>query len=232
MQNEEQPVAKRNQANLVEYTCGLCGGYDLEGVFYTFLPLIDHLIGHLCFEQRRELRQPFPGANHEIWYRNPDTSEVIHGLPEYDPDSPAWKRFLKKGEKLLPQAKVFLPDIADWLEKALESIELLNSIAQSDVLVAEQLVNLVQALPAEFQEPRGYLLKHEEKLKDTGMDPKWPRLPGRQSKFVAESMAGARWRLTPSSSRELVRQIKRNPRGPTLRILKIGQERYWWVPQE
>jgi len=103
---------------------------------------------------------------------------VIHGLPEYDPDSPAWKRFLKKGEKLLPQARVFLPDIADWLEKALESIELLNSIAQSDVLVAEQLVNLVQALPAEFQEPRGYLLKHEEKLKDTGMDPKWPRLHG------------------------------------------------------
>lgn len=232
MQNEEQPVAKRNQANLVEYTCRLCGGYDLEGVFYAFLPLIDHLIGHLCLEQLRELSQPFPSANHEIWYRNPDKDEVIHGLPEYDPDSPASQRFLKKREKLLPQARVFLPDIADWLEKALGSIEPLNSIAQSDVLVAEQLVNLVQALPAEFQEPRDYLLNHEEKLKDTGMDPKWPKAPGRQSRCVAESMAGSRWRLTPSNSRELVRQIKRNPRGPTLRILKIRQEQYWWEPQE
>jgi hypothetical protein len=233
MQNEEQPVAKRKQANLVdEYTCGLCGGYDLEGVFYGFLPLVDHLIHHLCLEQIRELSQPFHGANDEVWYRNPDTFEVIPGLPEYDPDSLAWKRFLTRGEKLLTQAKTFLPDIADWLEKALDSIEPLNSIAQSDVLVAEQLVKLSQGLSAEFQEQRKYLLRSEEKLKDVGMDLKWPKLPGRQARFVAESMAGARWSLTPSTSRELVRQIRRNSRGPTLRILKIGQERYWWEPQE
>jgi hypothetical protein len=232
MQNDEGRVAKRNEANLVEYTCGLCGGFDLEGVFFEFLPFIDHLTQHLCLEQLRELSQPFPGANDEVWYRDPDTSEVIHGLPEYDPDSPGWQRFLKKKEKLLPQAKVFLLDIADWLERPLGSIEPLNSITQSDVLVAEQLVKLAQTLPPEYQEPRDYLLKHEEILKDTGMDPKWPKLPGRQARFVAESMAGARWRLTPSSSRELIRQIRRNPRGPTLRILKISEERYWWEPQE
>jgi hypothetical protein len=232
MQNEEQPVAKRKQANLVEYTCRLCGGYDLEGVFYEFLPLIDHLIQHLCLEQIRELSQPFHGANDEVWYRNPDTFDVIPGLPPYEPDSPPWKRFLKRGEKLLPQAKVFLPDIADWLGKALDSIEPLNSIAQSDVLVAEQLTTLSQGLTPEFQEQREYLLKCEEKLKDVGMDPKWLKVPGRQARFVAESMAGARWSLTPSSSRELVRQIRRNPRGPTLRILKISQEQCWWEPQE
>jgi hypothetical protein len=231
MQNEEQPVAKRKQANLVEYTCGRCGGYDLEGVFYAFLPLVDHLIQHLCLDQLRELSQPFPAANDEAWYRNPDTFEVIPGLPPYEPDSPPWERFLKNGEKLLPQAKVFLPDIAHWLEKALDSIEPLKSIAQSDVLVAEQLPKLLQGLTPEFQEQREYLLKFEEKLKDVGMDSKWPKLPGRQSKFVAESMAGARWKLTASTSRELVRQIRRNPRGPTLRILKIRQERYWWKPQ-
>jgi hypothetical protein len=132
----------------------------------------------------------------------------------------------------LPQAKVFLPDVADWLVKALDSIEPLNSILQSDVLVAEQLIKLSKGLTPEFQEQREYLMKCEEKLKDVGMDPKWPRLRGRQSSFVGESMAGARWTLTPSTSRELVRQIRLNPRGPTLRILNIRQERNWWEAQE
>jgi hypothetical protein len=232
MQNEEQPVAKRRAGNLVEYTCRLCGGYDLEGVFHAFLPFIDHLIGHLCLRQLRELSEPLHGANDEAWFRNPDTFDVIPGLPLYEPDSPPWKRFLKKGEKLLPQAKVFLPDIADWLGKALDSIEPLNSIGQSDVLVAEQLIKLSQELNPEFQEQRDYLLNNEEKLKDVGIDPKWPKRPGRQATFVRESMAGARWTLTPSSSRELVRQIRRNSRGPTLRILEIREERYWWEPQE
>jgi hypothetical protein len=232
MQNEEQPIAKRRQGNLVEYGCRLCGDYDREGVFYAFLPFVDHLIGDLCLRQLRELSQPFHGPNDEAWYRNPDTFDVIHGLPGYEPDSPPWKRFLKRGEKLLPQAKLFLPDIADWLGKALDSIEPLNSIAQSDVLVAEKLIKFSQELAPEFQEQREYLLKCEKKLKDVGMDPKWPRLRGRQASFVGESMAGARWRLTPSSSRELVRQIRLNSRGPTLRILNIRQERYWWEPQE
>ncbi len=232
MQNEGEPVAKRKEGNLVEYTCPRCGGYDLQGVFYAFLPFIDHLIGHLCLEQLRELSQPFPGASGEALFRNPDTYEVMHSPPEYRPDSPVWRQFLKKSQKLLPQAKVFLPDVTDWIEKALASIEQLESIKQSDLLAAEQLVELVKKLPAEFEEQREYLLKYEEKLKDTGMDPKWPKLPGRQATFVAESIAGARWRLTPSSSKEMVRQIRRNPRGPTLRSLGIRKERYWWEPEK
>ena len=230
--NEEEPVAKRIEGNLVEYVCPICGGWDrLCEVYGAFLPFIDHLIRHLGLRQLRELSQPFLGPRDKIWFQNPDTFEVIFGLPEYEPDSPPWQRLLKKGEKLLPQAKVFLPDVADWLERALASIEQLNFIVQSDLLTAGQLVELVKGLPEEFKEQREYLLKYEDKLKDTGMDPKWLKSAGRQASFVAASMAGARWGLSPSTSREFVRQIRRNPRGPTLRALKIVKERYWWEPE-
>jgi hypothetical protein len=90
----------------------------------------------------------------------------------------------------------------------------------------------VQTLIPEFQEPRDYLLKYEGKLKDTGMDPKWFTGRGRQAGFIARSMAGARWGLSPSSSREMVRQMEQNRRGPSLRKLKIRDERRWWEPEE
>ncbi len=230
MQNDEDTVAKRKEGNFVEYTCRLCGGYDLQGVFSALLPFIDHLIGHLCLEQIRELSQPFPGASGEALFRNPDTYEVMQAPPEYRPDSPVWRRFLKKGQKLLPQAKVFLPDVADWLEKALASIEQLKSITQSDIFAAEQLVKLVQTLAPEFQEQREYLLSHKEKMEATAMDVKWLTTPGRQAEFVGMCLAGARWNLAPLGSRELIRQIRRNPRGSTLRRLGIRKERYWWEP--
>jgi len=233
MQNAGEPVAKRKEGSFVEYVCPVCGGWEaLCAVFPAFLPFVDHLIEHLCFKQLRELSQPFPGASGEALFRNPDTYEVIYTPPGYRPDSPVWRRFLKKGQKLLPQAKAFLPDIADWLEKALASIEELKSIKQSDLLAAEQLVELVKKSPAEFEEQREYLLAHEEKLKDTGMDPKWPKLPGRQASFVAKSVAGARWGLSLSSSREMIRQIRGNPRGPALPSLGIQKEGRWWEPEE
>ena len=233
MQNEGEPVAKRKEGSVVEYVCPVCGGWEaLCAVFPAFLPFVDHLIEHLCFKQLRELSQPFPGASGEALFRNPDTYEVIYTPPQYRPDSSAWRQFLKKGQKLLPQAKVFLPDIADWLEKALASIEELKSIKQGDLFAAVQLAELVKKLPPESQEQREYLLRHEEELKDTGMDPKWPKLPGRQASFVAKSMAGARWRLTPSTSREEIRQTRRNPRGPALPSLGIRKEGRWWEPEE
>jgi len=100
------------------------------------------------------------------------------------------------------------------------------------MLTAEQVVKLVQTLTPEFQEQREYLLNYEEKLKHTGMDPKWLTGPGRQAGFIARSMAGARWGLSPSSSREMIRQMEQNPRGPSLRKLKIREERRWWEPEE
>jgi hypothetical protein len=232
MQNEENGVAKPKEGSYVEYICPLCGGWEgLGAVFPAFLPFIDHLIGDLCLLELRELSKPFPGPNHETWFRNPDTNEVIQGLPGYAPDSVAWQRLLTKGEKILPLAKIFLLDIADWLETALGSIEELGSILQSDILAADQLIKLVETLAPEFQEQRKYLLDHVEKMKETATDVKWPRRPGRQFEFVAMCMAGARWNLAPLGSREIVRQLKLNPRGLSLRKLGIQGERYWWKLQ-
>jgi hypothetical protein len=230
MPNEDEPVAKPKEGSLVEYICPVCGGWDRGcEVYYAFLPFIDHLIRDLCIVQHARLKQPFLVGD-RIWYRIPDTDEILYGLPPYEPNSREWKKLLDKGQKILPQAKLFLPDIADWLEKVLLPIEALNSIEKSDLSVAEQLVKLVQALPPEAQEQREYLLQHEETLKETGMDPKWLGGPGRQAGFVARSMAGARWSLTPSSSRELIRQVRRTPRVQALQTIGINKEGRWWEP--
>ena len=232
MQNEFEPVANRNAAGFVLYVCQVCGGYQtLIGASDKFLPFIDHLIGDLALLEHPKLQNPRLVGD-RIWYQLPETNEIICGLPPYNPDAEAWKRLLENGQKILPQARFFLLDIADWLEKALSSLEGLGCIGTSDVLAAEQVVKLVQTLTTEFQEQRDYLLNYEEKLKETGMDPKWLTGRGRQAGFIARSMAGARWGLSPSSSREMIRQTEQNPRGPSLRKLKIQDERRWWEPEE
>jgi hypothetical protein len=229
MQNEENGVSKPKEGSFVEYVCPVCGGWDRLGAVYSeFLPFLDHLIGDLCLLQLRELSHPFPGPNQESWYRDPATNEVIQGLPEYAPDSLAWQQFMKKGEKILPQARIFLLDVADRLETALGSIAEIGSILQSDILAADQLIRLVETLAPEFREQRNYLRGHVEKMREIATDVKWPR---RQSEFVAMCMAGARWNLAPLGSREIVRQLKLNPRGPSLRKLGIRGERYWWTLQ-
>ena len=63
-----------------------------------------------------------------------------------------------------------------------------------------------------------------ERLKETGMDPKWPRKAGSQIRFVAESMAGAEWDLTPSTSREFIREQK-----PGKSAIP-AQDQRWWEP--
>jgi hypothetical protein len=95
MQNEENVVAKPKEGSFVEYVCPLCGGWDrLGAVFPAFFPFIDHLIGDLCRLQLRELSQP---TNHdgEVWFIDPDTNDLIPGLPPYKPGSAAWQRFLQ-----------------------------------------------------------------------------------------------------------------------------------------
>ena len=232
MQNEFEPVANRNTAGFVQYVCQLCGGYrTLVGASDKFLLFIDHLIGDLAVLEHPKLQNPRLVGD-QIWYLLPGTNEMICGLPPYDPDAEEWKRLLENGRKILPQATFFLLDIADWLEKALSSQEQISSITTSDLFAADQLVQLVQALAPEFQEQREYLMKFQETLKDTGMDPKWLTTPGRQAGFIARSMAGARWGLSPSSSREMIRQMEQNPRGPSLRKLKIQNERRWWEAEE
>src|SRR5712692_2095052 len=228
MPNEEEAVAKPNSANVGQYVCHLCGGWQtLVGASVEFLPFIDHLIQHLCLMKHPKLSQRRIVGD-QIWFLDPDTNEMIYGLLPYEPSSKEWKRLLEKREKILPQAKFFLLDIADWLAKALLSLEGLKSIVVSNLFAADQLVKLVQTLPPELHEQREYLLNHREKLEQTGMDPKWLGTPGRQAEFVSRSMAGARWGLSPSSSREMIRQIEREPREEVLQTLKIHGERGWW----
>ena len=142
--------------------------------------------------------------------------------------SSAWKRFLKRKERLLPQAKFFLPDLADWLEKALTTVEGIQALEASSLFVADQLLSLVATLSSEFDEQKQYFLEFAETLKETAMDPKWQgSWPGR-SGFVAASMADARWDLTPSSSREMVRQERLKQRGQRLRNIWIAHPHRWW----
>src|SRR5206468_11281659 len=127
-----------------------------------------------------------------------------------------WRR------KVADEAKALLS--SDWLEQPLTTFSEVNSIVTSDLKVAQDLVSFVRRLPDDFREQRDYLLQHQERLQETGMDPKWPRKAGGQIRFVAESMAGAEWNLRPSTSREFIRQTK-------LRKGAIpGVPQRWWDP--
>jgi hypothetical protein len=99
----------------------------------------------------------------QIWYQLPESNEIICGLPPYDLDSEEWRRLLQYRQKILPQGRFFLLDIADWFEKALSSQEQISSITTSDLFAADQLVQLVQALAPEFQEQREYLLRFQRR---------------------------------------------------------------------
>jgi len=112
--------------------------------------------------------------------------------------------------------------VGDWLEQALMKFTEINAILTSNLKVAEDLVSFARRLPDDFREQRDYLLQHQERLQETGMDPKWPRKAGGQIRFVAESMAGAEWNLTPSTSREFIREHK--PRKSAI----PAQDQRWW----
>jgi hypothetical protein len=58
MPDQQEPVAKRIAANVVEYVCPKCGWYDLTGVFREFLPFIDHLIQDLALKFHPALSRP------------------------------------------------------------------------------------------------------------------------------------------------------------------------------
>lgn len=140
--------------------------------------------------------------------------------------------------KIADEAKGLLVLVSRWLHEALAACPEINNITTSNLKVADQLVSLAKALPDDFAEQRVYLLDHEERLRDTGLDPKWPRRPGSQVEFVAASTAGAKWDLPPSSSREYIRRI--NPKkkssnrgnaasaGLTDELVKEGA---WWKPK-
>src|SRR5712692_4514752 len=123
MPNEFEPVANRIEGGFVQYVCQLCGGYQtLIGASDKFLPFVDHLIQDLALLEHPKLQNQRVVGD-QIWFQLPGGNEMLCGLPPYDPDSKEWGRVLDNGQKILPQARFFLLDIADWLEKALSSLE-------------------------------------------------------------------------------------------------------------
>ncbi len=125
-----------------------------------------------------------------------------------------------------------------WLQEALAACPELNNIRTSDLKVADQLVDLVRTLPDDFAEQRAYLMQHQDRLREVGMDPKWLRRPGSQVGFVADSMAGAKWGVPPSSSREYIRRFnpktKSMNRGVAARaglLDDLVKEGAWWNPR-
>jgi hypothetical protein len=168
----------------------------------------------------------------ELWFRVPGIRNLIPGLPRYSPDSPEWRELLGRNKKILPEAEIFLLDIGNWLEMALASIADLNTIQKSDLTTTESLVLLIGSLGAEFREQKDYLLQHQQTVADTGTDPKWLARPGNQARFVAHSMAGARWKLATSSSREMIRKSSPSSRKRAFQTLKISPREDWWIPEE
>ena len=215
MQNQEEGAAKKREG-LFWRKCPICGQE-----FNDFLPAIKHMEEHLRHES--QMVKIELGAKDYLAKRiAQEFSPNFQGTKTDSKQGPSQSRTSKR--KFADEAKGLLSVVGDWLEQALTTFSEINSIVTSNLKVAEDLVSCACRLPDNFREQRDYLLKHQERLQETGMDPKWPRKAGGQIRFVAESMAGAEWNLSPSTSREFIRQTK-------LRKGAIpGVPQRWWDP--
>src|SRR6266849_5537503 len=215
MQDQDERAAKKEEQQFWR-KCPICGQE-----FEAFLPLIKHVEE----DSRRESQMVKVELGAKDYLAKRIAQEFLPSLQGSGADRRRGRRQSGVSKrKVADKAKGLLSVVADWLEQALTNFSEINSIVTSDVKVAEELVSLAQRLPDDFREQRDYLLKHQGRLKETGMDPKWPRKAGGQIRFVAESMAGAEWNLSPSSSREFIRQTK-------LRKGAIpGVPQRWWDP--
>lgn len=190
--------------------------------FQEFLPLIKHMEEHLQPEPR-------PVRRASRYITEMDLLAFHYGFELRETPR----------RKIAREAEGLLVLVSQWLQAALVTCPEINTITTSNLKVADQLMDLVRKLPDEFAEQRAYLLQREERLRDTGMDPKWLRRPGRQVGFVADSMAGAGWDLPPATSREYIR--RNSPRkksidsglaastGLTDELIKEGT---WWKPED
>jgi hypothetical protein len=216
MENQEERAAKR-EAKESWRKCPICGQE-----FEAFLPLIKH-VEEDCRRESQMVKVELGGKD---YLAKRIAQEFLPSLQGSGPDRRRGRRQSGVSKrKVADEAKGLLSVVADWLEQALTNFSEINSIVTSDLKVAEELVGLAQRLPDDFREQRDYLLKHQGRLKETGMDPKWPRKAGGQIRFVAESMAGAEWNLSPSTSREFIR-LQKPRRGA---IPAVPQR--WWDPR-
>jgi hypothetical protein len=212
MQNQEEKAAKKEEQQFWR-KCPICAQE-----FKDFLPLIKHVEEH----RRRESQSMKIELGAEDYLQK----EIEREFLPHARDDKSLRRSAGKASKrkLAPGTKDLLPWVAEWLQEALMTFPEINSIVTSDLKVAKQLVGFARRLPDIFREQREYLLKYQERLEETGMDPKWLRKPGSQVRFTAESMAGAEWNLTPSTSREFIRKYK--PRKSAI----PGHDQRWWQP--
>lgn len=184
--------------------CPICiRGNSVSPDFSEYLPWIRHLIEHLQDES-----DPF------YWWLHDNSQEN--------------RKKVFAESKISQAAKSFLPLIAKWLEAALQTLPNINDLAGSGTLTAGKLLAIVQTQSAEFAEQKRFLLDHSNQLEDTETDSRWPRREVRRIGFVAESMAGADWGLTPSSSREYIR--KQDPKSLKLLADQLGfqEDAKWW----
>ena len=152
MENTEETHANQKRGDFGPYECPLCRPYLVKHIYPSFLQFLDHLIDHLYRRNHvKQWEQVFLEGS--VWYRieaepgNPATSRLVPELPPYQPNSPAWKELSLVGkEKILGEARVFLPEVADWLEDALAKLDELQVTLDSSLLVAERLVELVGML--------------------------------------------------------------------------------------
>jgi hypothetical protein len=215
MENQEERAAKKKE-ELSWRKCPICGQE-----FKDFLPLMKHLEEHSRLKSQM-VKVEFGAKDYLAKKIGQEFLSSAQRTKTGSKQGPHDLRSSKR--KLADEAKGLLSVVADWIEQALTTFSEINSIVTSDLKVAEELVGLARRLPQNFREQRDYLLTHHERLKETGMDPKWPRKPGSQIRFVAESLAGAEWNLSPSTSREFIRQRRRR-KGATPAV-----PQRWWDP--
>ena len=165
----------------------------------------------------------------EALRRRPSTPpHTVDPLPPSVLDPLAWREPSRgKQPKALPEQKVFLPLISDWLEWPLAAHPAFDPFTENVEFVSEQLSELVKEIPERFREQRNYLLENEQALELTTKDT-WPLERAVFAKFVANSMAGARWGLNPSSSRLYAsKERRRSGKKPRLRL--EGSDVVWFV---
>jgi hypothetical protein len=192
MEEQENTAAKEEKGEFWR-KCPICVRNNATSPeFKEFLPLIEHMDTHLQPEPQ-PVRRKLGTSLTEL-----DLIALTFGVDILEVPK----------KKIADQAQVLLIPVADWLQEALATCPEINNVLTSNLKVADQLVDLIGKLPEQFAEQRAYFLKYEDRLRDTGMDPKWPRRRGGQVGFIAQSLAGAKWGLSPTSSREYVRQVQ------------------------
>jgi hypothetical protein len=156
--------------------------------FNSFIFLLGHLLEHQATRDKEPITISF----------DPRTGNLLNSLPvEEGQGFPA---------KVSPNQKAVLPLISWWLQQALTDLDFLSA---AGVPISERLVELISQLPEKYSDQQQYMLRYANYLKAAAVDRDWPRTADFQAKFIADSLAGAHCGLQPSTSREYVRQVRK-----------------------